>query len=533
MTGPRRPDRRPRRPGPPAGDDPAARERARRVLDDALDRGADLEAAARRALAASPECVEAWLLLADVAPSPEEARTHVRRAVDAATQALGEAGLREGRGRMADTPDGVAYLHALAALARTQWGEDRAAQAVQTMQHALAADPRDPVAVRGDLLLLLLALGRDDEAEELVARFPHEQRAVWSLARALVRRRRALDTDAVERATAALDRAIEADPAAARALAGLAPSSGPDAGADPVLAQAFEDTEGAVEWLRARVEAVAAGPAAVTGARPTTSPDDASADRRFSAREHVEEAAALPPARREPLLRRALELWPDAADAWRALAELATTPAERVERLREAVAAGRRAIGRAPDAPAAPVGDSEDARALLAARDALALALRAGGDEDAALAQERALLDEDPDDPLGVGVRHVARLLALGRDAEAEPWLAARAEDASPGWSWARVLAARRRDDRVAASFALAEATMTAPTVGPLLLAGGMRPPRPDALSADAFDEARRAADTLRAAFEATPGALAWLAGALPRPPAPTRRPPRRRPPGR
>jgi tetratricopeptide (TPR) repeat protein len=254
----------------------------------------------------------------------------------------------------------------------------------------------------------------------------------------------------------------------------------------------------------------------------------ASEDRRFSAREHVEEAAEAadtPIAHREELLRRALELWPDCAAAWLSLASLAMLPAgaagpgERVERLRQAVAAGRRALGLSPDGSPVVVGGSEDARTLLTARDTLARALRDADDEDAALAEERTLLAEDPDDPLGVGVRHVARLLVLGRDAEAAPLLDARAEDAAPGWVWARVLAARRRGDRVAASFALAEATMVASFVGPLLVARGARLPSPEGLSADAFDEARRAAMTLRPAWEATPGALAWLASVLPRPP--------------
>src|SRR5205814_1967212 len=169
-------DRRDRRGGRPRGhsgvDDPAARQRALATLHESLDHGNDPEVAARAALAVSEECVEAWLLLADFARSAMEARDLVRRAVETATHVLGEAGLREGRGRLGATADGVAYLHALAALARSQVGEDRAAQAIQTLEGLLAMDPADPVGVRGDLLLLLLAEARDDEAEELVSAYP-------------------------------------------------------------------------------------------------------------------------------------------------------------------------------------------------------------------------------------------------------------------------------------------------------------------------------------------------------------------------
>lgn len=494
------------------------RSKAEQQLHALLDRGEDPERAARAALKLSDECVEAWLVLADCAVSPQEARDRVRKAVEAATKGVGADGLRDGRGTLGDTPEGAAYLHALAALARVQLVEDRGVQAIQTLEGVLAMDPRDPVQVRGDLLLLLLATGRDDEAEELVSSYPEEASAEWMLGRALVRRRRVMDEDGLARATAALDRAVTRFPSEARELAGVER----DAGAkrpprvDPILRQAFDDTDGARDWLGARVAAFDAM------ATPAPSPPDArataEADRRFTAREHVEEAWEAEGGRRESLARRALELWPDAAEAWRALATVSPTPAERVRRLTEAVDAGRRALGRAA-AETAPLDASDEARALLRARADLASARRETGDVEGAFAEERRLLADDPDDPLGVGVGHVAALLALDRDAEAAGLLAKREEDAAPGWVWLRVLARRRAGDRIATSFALGEATMVAPFVGPLLLAGGVRVPVPEGLSSDAVLQARRAADALRPAWAATPGALEWLRERLPRPP--------------
>ncbi|HVG93803.1 MAG TPA: hypothetical protein VND21_05115, partial [Planctomycetota bacterium] len=482
----------------------------------------------------SEECVEALLVFADCAVSPQEWRQRVRKAVETATHVLGEAGLREQRGRLGETADGAAYLHALAALARTQISEDRGAQAIQTLQGVLAMDPEDPVGVRGDLLLLLLATARDDEAEDLVSAYPEEASAEWMLGRALLRRRRAMDADGVERATASLDRAIARFPEVARQLLPPSDGAGPSSrtAVDPILRQAFEDTEGALAWLSARLEGAPAPAEASAAAAPARM--DVEADRRFTAREFVDEAWKAEGGRREDLARQALARWPDCADAWRALASLSRDGGDRVARLRKGKAAGLRAIGRAPDAPPAPVGDSEDARALLRTLADLADALRAAGDEEGALAEERRLLAEDPDDPIGRGVRHVARLLALGRDGDATALLAAREEDASPGWVWARVLACFRAKDRVATSFALTEATMVAPFVGPLLLARGLRVPSPEGLSADAFQAARRASDDLREAFEATPGALDWLRERTPRPPDSTRRGPshRRRPGG-
>ena len=530
----RRPFRGDRRGGGGGGrapvDDPAARARATSTLHEALDRGNDPELAAKAALAVSPECVEAWLLLADFAIGPAEARGFVRRAVETATHVLGEAGLRQGRGRLGETADGVAYLHALAALARHQVGEDRAAQAIQTLTGVLAMDPADPARVRGDLLWLLLSEARDDEADELVAAWPEESSADWMYGRALTKRRRAMGDDGLERADAALDRAIARFPAQGEALA-RDPRAAPPPGttpADPVVRGAWEATDGALAWLAERLAARGA-PTTPPAARPRTDADR-QADRRFAAREHVAEALEERGPRREALARAALAIWPDCADAWRAIADAAPAPAARTAALREAVAAGLRALGCDAVGDASPAGDSEEARSLFAARVALAESLRAAGDAAGALEEERRLLVEDEDDVAGAAAAAVARLLAAGRDAEAAPHLERRAEDAAPAWAWLRVVAALRANDRVAAAFALAEATLTAPLVGTFLAAGGTRfPHAQNAAAAAAQLEAERAARAVEPAFEATAGAREWLRARRPAPPTPSRGGPRGR----
>lgn len=71
---------------------------------------------------------------------------------------------------------------------------------------------------------------RDEEAEELVAAYPEEASADWMYGRALAKRRRALDDDALARATSALDRALARFPAAGAALlAATAPPAGANA----------------------------------------------------------------------------------------------------------------------------------------------------------------------------------------------------------------------------------------------------------------------------------------------------------------
>src|SRR5262245_39956673 len=449
---------------------------ARRLLHERLDRGDDPEDAANAALSASNECVEAWLVLADCATSLVEARARVRKAVEAAVKSLGEAGLREGRGRLGATPEGLAYLHALAALARHQVAEDRAEQAIQTLSGLLAMDPADPAAVRGDLLLLLLAEARDDEASDLVARYPEEANADWMFAAALLRRRRATDADSLARATEPLARAIGRFPAYARALS--APADAPPRGgaaADPVVRGGWEDTEGAFDWLRATLAASEASPQAGTPPKTGAAALDAEADKRFSAKEHAAEAWEASGARRVELARQALDLWPDCVDAWLALESAGRDAGERVRAAESAVAAGARVLHRDPAGPPVPAGDGEDARLYLRARAALAAARRDARDEEGACAEERRLVAEDPDDATGAALSIAARALATGRDADARALLERHAEDAAPGWAWARVLARRREDDRVAAAFALSEAMLVAPLVAQVLLAHGAR----------------------------------------------------------
>lgn len=499
----------------PRVDDPAARARAREVLHRELDRGVDPEIAVRLALRVSEECVEALLVHADGAVSLDESRQRIRRAVEVATEVLGERALREGRGRLGADPDGLNYLHALSALARVQTAEDRAEQAVQTLQAILEMDPSDPVAVRGDLLLLLLALARDEEAEELVATHPNEARLDWTFARALLRRRRALDEPSLARATEALDGAVAAFPAAAREWVEGSTSARTGRGAiDPLLVQAFEDTEGAVEWVRARVVAFGAR----TPLPSPPGPDAAADDRRFTAIECVEEAFEVEGPRREALAQRALELWPDAADAWRALATVTHSDDERIACLEKAVAAAHRALARNPKAAPSTLPDDEDGRRALVARRALVEALRAAGRAAAVEAHERRMLIEDPDDTTRTAVEFAVRLLVEGRDGEVAPLVEAHGEDASPDWTWLRVLVRRRAGDTVGSAFALGDATLVAPLIGEFLRFGRTPPRRDDDVHDASWTEAVAVSGRIRPAWDVSPAALAWLRAQRPPP---------------
>ena len=274
--------------------------------------------------------------------------------------------------------------------------------------------------------------------------------------------------------------------------------------------------------MRARAALAATNPTDIAPSpapsEPSSGLEPALADRRFSAQEHVEEAWEATGGRREALARRALELWPDASDAWRVIASLGRTPADRVGALTQAVAAAERASGRVPGAASAAFLDDEDGRRACRARHELVGALLEAGRGADAEKHARRLLVEDPDDTTKGAVEWAVRLLVGGRDAEAATLVDAHAEEAAPDWSWLAVLLARRAGDRIRSAFALGEAVLTAPRVGELLRFGKVPARREEDPDEASWREAGAVVARIRPAWEATPEAISWLRAQRPPP---------------
>jgi tetratricopeptide (TPR) repeat protein len=212
------------------------------------------------------------------------------------------------------------------------------------------------------------------------------------------------------------------------------------------------------------------------------------------------------------LIRRALELSPDCADAYVMLAERSSDPAEQRSYYEQAVAAGERALGLAAftDADRSFWGDVST-RPYMRARFGLADSLAGRGETAAAIEHFQALLQLNPNDNQGARYRVLSLLLAANRSDEAEAVLAAY-DEASAHWCYAGVLAALKRDDRGLAGRRLRAALRTNRHV-PKYLTGqrDLPDPVPEEYMWGSNEEAALCAADLIAAWAATPGATAWL----------------------
>ena len=166
--------------------------------------------------------------------------------------------------------------------------------------------------------------------------------------------------------------------------------------------------------------------------------------------------------RQAQLIRRALAISPDCADAYVLLAERAASSEAARPFYEQAVAAGARALG--PDAFSDPErswwGDIAT-RPYMRARAGLAECLLALGETDAAADHFRALLQLNPGDNQGLRYRLLTTLLRGGRNADAESLIAEHADEGSPAFSYAAVLLALRRHDQPAAGRLLRAAIKT------------------------------------------------------------------------
>jgi tetratricopeptide (TPR) repeat protein len=233
------------------------------------------------------------------------------------------------------------------------------------------------------------------------------------------------------------------------------------------------------------------------------------------AQELIYDAWESSPARAVKLARQALEISPDCADAYVLLADLeAATIRERIDLLRQGVAAGRRALGKRF------FKENEghfwlelDSRPFMRAMAALANILWEIGRGDDAIELWREMLCLNPNDNQGVRYMLLSCLLELNRDEEAEELLVCYAEDASVEWSFgAALLAFRAGGDSPSARRKLFAARKQNPHVPPYLLGSKKIPKRlPEYISFGDETEAVSFAARNLAGWAKTPGALEWL----------------------
>jgi tetratricopeptide (TPR) repeat protein len=195
--------------------------------------GARRVALARDALAISPDCADAYLLLAEeTASSVEEARELLEQGVAAGERALGPGPFEEDVGHFWGILETRPYMRARAALAETLWTLNKREEAVEHQRELLRLNPSDNQGLRYRQAEWLLWLEHDEELDELFAAYEDDAAAAFAYTKALAALRRegesASRTTSASATTAKPPTTPQARPRCGRASPARSPGSTPD-----------------------------------------------------------------------------------------------------------------------------------------------------------------------------------------------------------------------------------------------------------------------------------------------------------------
>lgn len=162
---------------------------------------------AEKAIAISPDCADAYVILAeDKSRSLEEAIGFYREAVEAGRRALGEDVIRDPDTMFWADHSTRPLIRAMVALAEALVFDRQKDEAAEILSEVLRLNPRDNGGARLTLVPVLLELGKLDEAEAILSRFPDDIFAHMYFSRALLLFAREGKTP---RANAALESALK------------------------------------------------------------------------------------------------------------------------------------------------------------------------------------------------------------------------------------------------------------------------------------------------------------------------------------
>jgi tetratricopeptide (TPR) repeat protein len=224
---------------------------------------------ARQALAISPECADAYVLLAEAASDPHEACRLYEQGVQAGERALGPEVFAEDVGHFWGILETRPYMRAREGLAEVLWHLGERERAIAHLRDMLRLNPGDNQGVRYTLATWLLEVGNDAELEQLLDQYPDDISATWPYTRALACFRH---SGAGRQANAALKRAVQANPFVPLYLLGARPlpkqlpayvGIGDTDEAVAYVAQAglaWLNTPGATDWMAEVLSRPAAPP---------------------------------------------------------------------------------------------------------------------------------------------------------------------------------------------------------------------------------------------------------------------------------
>jgi tetratricopeptide (TPR) repeat protein len=229
-------------------------------------------ALAHEALSISPNCADAYVLLAEEeADTIQRALEYYRQGVAAGERALGKDFFEENAGDFWAILETRPYMRARQGLAEVLWRLKRHDEALEHYREMVRLNPNDNQGIRYLLLALLLEIGREDDAAELLQEYEDEWSAVWLYTRTLLGFRQ---HGASTRANKALAEALKENPHVPTYLTGKKriPNTLP-----PLIGMGDEDeaiayasdhlnhwrrTPGAIAWLRERSQAKRKSPPA-------------------------------------------------------------------------------------------------------------------------------------------------------------------------------------------------------------------------------------------------------------------------------
>src|SRR5262249_7461217 len=126
---------------------------------------------ARQALDLSPDCADAYVLLAENTRSRKTTLDYYEKGVAAGERALGPDAFRREVGHFWGILETRPYMRAREGLAHSLWTMGRREEAAGHLQEMLRLNPNDNQGVRYTLTSWLVNLDRDEELGDLLDRF--------------------------------------------------------------------------------------------------------------------------------------------------------------------------------------------------------------------------------------------------------------------------------------------------------------------------------------------------------------------------
>jgi len=252
----------------------------RRAREDLLDQAQELiydawetadrkrrVALAHKAVSISPDCADAYVLLAGETAALDEALELYRKGVEAGERALGENAFERCAGEFWGIFETRPYMRARAGLAQALWDRGLFDEALVHLRDMLKLNRNDNQGIRYVLAARLLELGRDDELAEHLNANENDGSAFLMWTRALLAFRRSGDNPWSRRA---LVDALKTNPHVPGYLLGNKPlpqefpgytGIGDESEAAYWCAEnikAWQTTNGALAWIAERLDAASA-----------------------------------------------------------------------------------------------------------------------------------------------------------------------------------------------------------------------------------------------------------------------------------